>query len=200
MAGLTLAELRQRLAINFMAETTEIDRAINDAIRSIRGEMLYMSEDESITLVDNEYEYDLSGISGLTRIRQIWQEEIDGEFTTPIPRHFWQVIVGPTLVFFPWYFFPMGGQSLRILGQARQADLSAGADVLNIDEEYVIAKARAYLHSNRANPVGPDNVTVNPAAEYHTTMMAYWSREARTARLESPYRVLPNSISVPNAV
>lgn len=196
---ISLTALRQRLGMAFVTATSELDAAINDAIGSVRGEMFYKSSTPpTITLASDTYEYSLSS-AGLARIQYLIMEDSAGKPNLPIERNHWRLISGPTLVFESTLWSPTVGREVQIYGQKVQANLSAGADLLYIDEAYVLAQARSILHMNRAAPVS-DDLTPNPNAEAHMRNAQFWQGIAERERMRHPYRPDPSSVVVPGAV
>lgn len=186
------------LAQDTVGEVAEYTRALNQAIMSVRGEMFFhINPPPTITLVADQEEYDLSSITGLARIRGLMMEDTVGDFVIPIPTHHWYLIAGPKLVFEPQSFTPIADRDVRLLAQGVQAVLSSASDALNIDEEYVLARARSILHMNRSLPSGPDQTSINLNASAHFSIAQYWEQLAQRARLTHTYRPDPTSFRVP---
>ncbi len=185
----TLSELRQILAQSTQAQVAEYTRAINQAIRSVRGEMFYDSSTLStITLAADTWEYSLSSITGIARITFLMMADSLGEYVIPIPKSHWYAMPGPLLVFDQRAFTPTAGRLVRLKAQLFQVALSADGDELNIAEDYVLARARSILHMDRSVPASPDQASVNVNAQAHTSIGAYWESVAQRARLTHTYR------------
>lgn len=132
----------------------ELEQNINDAIDDVRNEMPYhIDPDESVELAEDTYEYSLAGL-GFAYIHRITLADDDGEFvlTNVICPHMYTVIAGPTLLFDNRTWGPIAGRALRIEGQAYQANLTAGSDVLYISDAYVVNKAAASLLGGLGSP------------------------------------------------
>ena len=186
------------LAQNTQGEVAEFQRAINQAIMSVRGEMFFdINPPPTITLAANTWEYSLSSITGLARIRWLLQADVSGDFNIQIPNHFWYLIAGPTLVFDARFFNPTASRSVRLMAQAVQTILSSESDSLNIDEEYVLARARSILNIDRTMPFAPDQTSTNLNAQAHFNVAQYWEQVAQRARMTHHYRPDPTSFRVP---
>lgn len=156
----------------------ELEQAINAAIDDARNEMPYhIDPDESVELADSTYEYSLAGL-GFAYIHRITMADDDGEFplTSVICPHMYTVIAGPTLVFDDHTWLPIEGRALRIEGQAYQANLVAGADVLYISDAYIVNVAAGSLLGGFGSP-----------------REALMYRMAEDARQRSPFLPMPSS-------
>lgn len=186
------------LAQDLPGEVAEFSRAINQAVRSVRGEMFYaINPPPTITLAASTWEYSLSSISDIARVRGLMMADSAGEHQIPIPMNHWYLIAGPTLVFDDRLFSPIAARSVRLISQAIQSDLSADSDELGIDEEYILAKARELMHMARTTPASPDQASVNANAAAHLQIAQYWGRVAAAARMTSTYRPDPTSRRIP---
>ena len=194
----TFQELRQMLSQDMSGEVAEFSRALNQAIRAVRGEMFYaINPPPTITLAVNTWEYSLSSITSIARIRALMMADSTGEHQIPVPGNHWYVIAGPKLVFDDRMFDPVATRTVRLISQAIQADLSSDSDDLNIDEEFVLAKARELMHMARTTPAAPDQTAVNANATAHLQIAQYWGRVAAAARMTSTYRPDPSSRRIP---
>jgi len=132
----------------------ELEQAINAAIDDARNEMPYhIDPDESVTLAEDTYEYSLAGL-GFAYIHRITMADPDGDFPTSniIWSHMYTVTAGPTLVFDERVWAPLADRVLRIEGQAYQANLTAGTDVLYIFDAYIVNMAAGSLLGGLGSP------------------------------------------------
>lgn len=136
----------------------EMNDAINLAIDMVANEALEDKRDESLTLVDNIFEYDMpAGFSYLEEV--IMEAETLGQYsvaTDTVDIRHWDVLLGdtPRLWFDDAYFSITAGRKLRLIGQKRPARLVNDADVSNVDQAYVLYQAKANLHFARSEQSG----------------------------------------------
>jgi len=165
-------------AIALQTTDEELEQAINEAIDDVRTEMPYhVSPDESITMSEDTYEYDISALD-FAYIHRVTVADSEGDFpvTNVVPSWQWYLLPGPILKFDERMFDPLDGRGLRIEGQSFQDSLSLGSDVCYISDAYVVARAAASLLGNVQSP-------------RESTML----RMAEDARQRSPFRPYPNS-------
>jgi len=159
----------------------ELEQAINAAIDDARNEMPYhIDPDETIELAEDTYEYDISAL-GFSYIHRITMADTEGDFPTTniICPHMYRVNAGPTLVFDERTWTPIDGRDLRIEGQASQAALSSGTDVLYISDAYIVNTAAGSLLGGLGSP-----------------REALMYRMAEDARQRSPYLPVASSMRV----
>ncbi len=136
----------------------EMNDALNLAIDMVAGEALEDKRDESLTLVDNTFEYSMP--PGFSYLEQIFVESSTaGRYSVATDlvdiRH-WSVLVGspPRLWFDDAYFSITAGRKLRLVGQTRPTRLNTDSDVSNVDQAYVLYQAKANLHFARSEQSG----------------------------------------------
>lgn len=130
----------------------DLNDFINQAIDSAEGGLWYELADESISLVTDTYEYDLSTATLIKfdYIREIWLESSTaGRFDVLIPNEQWEpqyVSDFPELRFFAQWFTPVNGRKVRLIGWVIQSRISDDDDVIYIDPVYVVMYASALAH------------------------------------------------------
>ncbi len=136
----------------------EMNDAINLAIDMVANEALEDKRDESLTLVDDIYEYDMpAGFSYLEEV--LMESSTAGRWsaaTDTVDTRHWQVLIGDQarLWFDNDYFSITAGRKLRLIGQKRPARLQVDSDVSNVDQAYVLYQAKANLHFARSEQSG----------------------------------------------
>ncbi len=143
----------------------EIQDAINEAILSVRGDMLSVSE-TAVTVAA------AATLLYTGNMDFIYSIEIDGEL---IPDYAWYIRETPlaVLVFSPGYFAGAPSGTLVISGGAIQEILASDGAPLLIDPGYVTARAIANLHSSRGG-------TGSALADWHKSEHSKWAAIAET--------------------
>lgn len=161
----------------------EVEQAINDAVDELRLEQPYdLAPNESVTLVDDTYEYSIATLSfGL--IHRITMSDSDGKYPVEniIPQYKYTVFgVTPTLKFDEFCWGPVAGRTLRIEGQGYQPNLSADTDICYIYTPAVVYLAAASLVGNIGN-INRERLLM---------------QKAEVARNNSPFYAHPNCMVI----
>ena len=144
----------------------EIDSSINEAILSVRGDML-------VTLTMSS---PAAGASVAVPANFVYVYMVHLG-TEDVPLYAWHLADGtaPLLVFHAAYFAGAPSGTLNITGGGVQEVLSADGDSLNIDPGHITARALASLHASRGG-------TASDLSDWHKSEHSKWAAIAE-ARL-----------------
>lgn len=127
---------------------------IKMAFRSRRKRTLLAAANTSTAMVSDTYEYDVP--TNFATISEVWKEDSEGDFATPIPlRDLWIDRANKHLCFEKSAADNAGyienGLHLRIIGQKYDTEPTAEADTFAINTTPLIWLAKAYLHAAEGN-------------------------------------------------
>ncbi len=127
----------------------EYHTAINRAIDALSRLILIDKVDETLSLVASTYEYNIP--SGFLAIDSIYMETSTASLfeARPIDSWLWKVVnkATPVIVFNRDHWSPTASRDLRLIGQAKQATLSAESSTCALPTHFVLALARGELHA-----------------------------------------------------
>ena len=138
----------------------EINDAINEAVLSVRGDMLITS-----AVSTPAGALTVSVPAGFVYVYSV---ELG---TDPIPSYAWWIredATTPVIVFSEAYFGGAPSGTLAVTGGTFQEILSADGDFLKIDPGYVTARALASLHASRGG-------TASDLADWHRSEHSKWA-------------------------
>ena len=196
-----MARLRPDSQTDVQVSIPQLLTFINDSALDLRnaGWLKILADDESITFVTNDYDYDVP--ASFVYIHEL---RIENTTTTPstydeiISRHFWyiteDVASTPELVFHRAFPIP-NGKKLKVMGQERPSLYTAITDTIDAGmesfiRESALASALSYAASAR------------PEVEFERSRFVL-AQEARAradrflALQPQRYRMFPNSEYVP---
>lgn len=171
-----LVEMHQRFSVE------EYNDMINLAIDMIAEQALLNKVDESVQLVADTYQYDLS-TQFLYVDKILMESATSGVWNTekPIDPRYWRVVKKATikLEFVRELWAPTADRYLRITGLASPSKLDMDIEQCPINPAYVINQVAALLHQSRIRGSGVDS-------EWHSEQMKLCQAMADKIKGESP--------------
>lgn len=166
-----LVEMHRRFTVG------EYNDYINLAIDMVAKEALLNKVDESVTLVTDTYQYDLS--THFLWVTSIEMQDSDGDYNKekPIDPRYWNVISSSTvkLEFVKERWSPTNGRTLRITGFASPSKLDTDTEACPLNPAYVTYQAAALLHQSRIRGSDVDS-------EFHSQQMTLCQALANEVR------------------
>lgn len=160
----------------------ELLAAINMAIDEIAGLVLVPVVDETLTLTTGTYELALP--SEFQYVSQVTVADSDGSFINPLAPTDWRILQGDPAklqlmrllegstaniqIASRYSSEPLpNGRAVRIEGMASQARLVDDADVCNLDPNFIVHRAAAWVLSKRARRSDAEPNGYQTLAAYH---------------------------------
>jgi hypothetical protein len=165
--ALTVDELRDEIAHHIqdpasqLLNRQQLLEMINSAAWDAAAEgWVLETQDESLTLASNDYEYDVP--AGLAYIHEIWAESVAaaGTYPTFIPWYQWEIVVDasgtPAIHFSRESYTPVVSIDLRLKGQTRPtSEYSEGSDEIDPGmESFIRERAITYAARNLSSHGG----------------------------------------------
>ena len=136
----------------------EMNDMINLAISRVEEEALQDIVDETIQVKDDIYEYTIP--TNIYSIDRIYEESSTADRYSAsddlIDVRHWRVLRGsPAKIWFNNDYVSLtADRNLRIVGQAKQAQLSEDDDTCDINQMFIVYQAKALLHESRIRGEG----------------------------------------------
>lgn len=173
-----------------------INLAIDDLVAS--GWLLPQTEDESIVLVDNDFDYDIP--AGFAYIRRLYVADSDSQFPSEneVPHHQFRLsldVAGtPEIYFLPDSFdMLVSGRNVKIVGQKRPSQSVAGSATIEPGMEAFV-RERAVSYAAEFLAAG-----VSELSQYRQRLAEVtWAKsEKMLGNHPMEFRVKPSSLYVP---
>lgn len=147
MTGMTSAKTYELHDPGKRWSKAQYDAAINMAINNLSQVILLDKIDETLDLVASTFEYSLP--TGFVSVSAVYMETSTANKweADQIPHRLWKLVnkATPIISFDTRDWAPTAGRGLRLIGQGRQAELSAESDTCTLPTHVVLTLAHAYL-------------------------------------------------------